>query len=203
MIARNRQKGIHLDRNVYIYTYVYISTFCINHCWANNIMKNLCVTIIISLCLILNLEITYAEEEMAGIHYKCDPTKNELKIFTEYRSDDMTFDGPFKQFNNENSALFAFDYYKGKLPIKKLCKFRNKNILSVITGGRCPSLSLYLNPSLYFIKSDKIESNEKPFLYSKEFGVGGCRGTGGLILGDVTVRQHPSEYHRGLIIETK
>jgi len=33
MVARYRHKGVHMDINVYIYTYVYISTFCLNHCY--------------------------------------------------------------------------------------------------------------------------------------------------------------------------
>ena len=35
VIARYRHEGIHMDRNGYIYTYVYISAFCINHYWAS------------------------------------------------------------------------------------------------------------------------------------------------------------------------
>ena len=32
MVARYRHKGVHMEIKVYIYTYVYISTFCLNHC---------------------------------------------------------------------------------------------------------------------------------------------------------------------------
>lgn len=150
-----------------------------------------------------NSVIARADEMVTGIHYECDPKNNVLKILSEDKPNNGSANGPFEQYNDENSALFAFDFYKGKTPIKKLCKFSNKRILAVLTKGPCPSLSLYLGPSLMFVKSDEVESIEKPFLYSNEFGVGGCRGANSMVLGEVTVRQHPDKYDRGLIIETK
>jgi len=39
VIARYKDKGIHMGRNVYIYTYAYISTFCLNHCYALQIAQ--------------------------------------------------------------------------------------------------------------------------------------------------------------------